>query len=142
MTRGQSIKEEEEEETTCMLNNESDLDCGQGTVTTTPNSLSRSNTMRRPSTLAKNHKPKDVLVRRRNNSGGVESILLVGKSNNRWTLRRMMRRLCKSHAFKNLQVCNITKEKKKKENLIRYAGNEGFIVIFRSKCYTKDISYE
>ncbi|EEB11764.1 adenylate cyclase, putative [Pediculus humanus corporis] len=87
-----------------MLNNESDLDCGQGTVTTTPNSLSRSNTMRRPSTLAKNHKPKDVLVRRRNNSGGVESILLVGKSNNRWTLRRMMRRLCKSHAFKNLQV--------------------------------------
>ncbi|KAK6627179.1 hypothetical protein RUM44_009656 [Polyplax serrata] len=105
VTRGQSIKEEteEEEETACVLNND-DLDCGRGTVAPTPSSLSRNSTINRPSNFTKNHKAKDVLVRNRHGSGGVESILLVGKSNNTWTLRKILRRLCKSHAFRNLQV--------------------------------------
>ncbi|KAL0279830.1 UNVERIFIED_CONTAM: hypothetical protein PYX00_001308 [Menopon gallinae] len=108
VTRGQSIREEGEEEendSTRMINSESELDCGKGTIMSAT-SLSRSNTLSRTATLLRDHRTrtKDVLVRQRNGSGGVESILLVGQSNNRWTLRRMLWRLCKSHGFKNLQV--------------------------------------
>ena len=81
------------------------MECGRGVVMSM-SSLSRSNTISRSATLNKNHRTrtKDVLVTQRHGSGGVESILLVGKSNNRWTIRKMLRRLCKSHGFKNLQV--------------------------------------
>lgn len=104
MTRGQSIKEEDED-SSITSNSKLDLDCGRGTVVPSSNPLSRSGTVNRNSTLSRNHRAaKDVLVRQRHGSSGVESILLVGKSNNRWTLRKMLRRLCKSYAFKNLQV--------------------------------------
>lgn len=105
VTRGQSIREEEEDDNACIINSESDMESGRGVVMSM-SSLSRSNTISRSATLNKNHRTrtKDVLVTQRHGSGGVESILLVGKSNNRWTIRKMLRRLCKSHGFKNLQV--------------------------------------
>lgn len=95
VTRGQSIREEEEAESAA-IGSDSDLDCGRATF------LSRSNTIRETSSRIRKP-PKDVLVAHRG-SAGVESILLVQKSNNHWTLKRMLRRLCNSHGFKNLQV--------------------------------------